>query len=746
MDTSSQSLRWHRGRRLSLVLLILLILAGFTWWMTRPPHKSITIVAKGSYTSVANAVAFTGDEAIARDITLADPTVSRLLENQTYDFLYAVPLGEGESVTWRTDGCGPDNCSHVTLYNYTTGGTFELVVNRKTARVISYWQDLDARPGASRTIIPKALSIAAADKQVQGILGDIASVEMIMAPMAAWLMDDDCSQDWCVDLTFEAPDGSGKIVHVFINMQQQKVARVFSTRSRPTNQLYSPQDPVGTGNLFDDGCHAEYGWNVCWEMTASDGVNFYDATHDGELVFSSVKIGQVEVWYPAWPGGYRDEIGFNSSVPPKFGTTVRPVDGGFEVHQLFTEPFDWPNCICCYRYEQIVRFNEDGSFEPRFISQGPGCDDLSIYRPFWRIDMDVQTSDDNQVYEWDGEAWIETTNESELALFTPLSLEQSRVAVGNGDQFYEWRPIATDPLQLDDGLLFALKWNEGEGNDPILPGAADTFEPPRQWLNGESLPDQNIVFWYIPFLKTKKGGIWWCMPEPAPNTTPCEAILQISPTNELHQPTETEIAQLTPTATHTPEPDSSPTPVPTATAGPIQGETAEEIILNAGCGSCHHIGNIGETRKVGPDLTSIGAEAGDRVADLSAEAYIRQSILEPNTHLAETCPNGPCLPDIMPSYYGERLSSTQLDTVVAFLLLQNGTETAMTPEPIDGNGETGGDGDDAAADSTSSLPGGLWAVVGGGVVLVVGGAAAFWFMRRSPQKQPTKLETPTDEP
>lgn len=739
MNTSPQSTRWHHSRRLSIVLLIFLILAGFAWWFTRPPHKSITIVAKGSYTSVANATTFTGDEAIARDIMLADPTVNRLLENQTYDFLYAVPLGQGESAEWRSAGCGPDNCSHVTLYNYTTGGTFELVVNRQTARVISYWQDLDARPGASRTIIPKALGIAAADKQVQAILGNIASVKMVMAPMSAWLMDDDCSQDWCVDLTFEAPDGSGKIVHIFINMQQQKVARVFSTRSRPTNQVYSIQDPVGTGNLFDDGCHAEYGWNVCWEMTATDGVNFYNATHNDELVFSSIKIGQVEVWYPAWPGGYRDEVGFNSSVPPKFGTTVRPVDGGFEVHQLFTEPFDWPNCICCYRYEQIVRFNEDGSFEPRFISQGPGCDELSIYRPFWRIDMDVQTTDDNQVFEWDGDGWIETEREAELALFTPLSLEQSRLAVGNGEQFYEWRPIPTDPLQLDDGLLFALKWNDGEGNDPIFPGAADTFEPPRQWLNGESLPEQNIVFWYIPFLKTKKGGIWWCMPEPAPNVTPCEAILRISPTDELHQPTETELAQLTPTSTPAPEPGSSPTPVAIATLGPIHGETAEEIILNAGCGSCHHIGNMGETRKVGPDLTLIGAEAGDRIEGLSAEAYIRQSIVEPNAHLAEACPNGPCLPNIMPDYYVERLSPTQLDTIVAFLLTQDGNGEVVTPEPIDANGETGGDDSNAAADATSSPPVGLWLGIGAGVVLV-GSAAALWVIRRSKQASQSTTE------
>lgn len=726
--------RPFRGRAFIYTLPVLLLFISLIWWSNRPTPKSIAVIAKGSYTSVASAVTFSGDEAIARNILLADPTISRLLANKRYDFLYAVPLGAGESAAWRTAGCGPTNCSHVTLYNYSDGGTFELILNRETARIITYWQDLGARPGASRTIIPKALHIAAADKRVQTILGDIGAVEMIMAPMAAWLTDDDCNRDWCVDLTFAAPDGSGRIVHIFINMHQERVARIFSTRSRPTNQLYNQQDPIGTGNLFDNGCHEQAGWNVCWEMTAHDGVNFYNATFNELPVFSSIKIAQVEVWYPAWPGGYRDEIGFASSVPPKFGTTVRPVDDGFEVHQLFTEPFDWPNCICCYRYEQIVRFNTDGSFEPRFISQGPGCDDLSIYRPFWRIDLDGPTPNENQLWEWQNNQWVEKNQEGEFSLFTPLSLEGSRLALQSGDLFYELRPIPTDPLKLDDGLLFALKWNDGEGNNPIMPGAADTYEPPRQWIDGESLRNQNIVFWYIPFLKTKKAGIWWCMPEPAPDVTPCEGILHIVPTQELHQPTAEELAQLTPTPTPTAEPASSPTPAPTSTLSPIRGETAADIFHNAGCGTCHLAGDMGESRKVGPDLSLIGAEAGERVPGLNAEAYIRQAILQPNAHLVADCPNGPCLPNIMPDYYGERLSPTQIDTLVRFLLTLGveGEPEAEPPATLGENGNGSGDNENEAEQITSGEDAAaisLLPFVLGGVVLL--GAAAFWWRHRN---------------
>src|SRR5690606_27822124 len=100
----------------------------------------------------------------------------------------------------------------------------------------------------------------------------------------------------------------------------------------------------------------------------------------------------------------------------------------------------------------------------------------------------------------------------------------------------------------------------------------------------------------------------------------------------------------------------------------IDGIEPDEIILNAGCGACHKIGSLGEAHKVGPDLTYIGLTAGERVPDMSAEAYIRQSILEPNAYLAPECPNAPCLPNIMPQNFSSRLSPAQIDTIVAFLL------------------------------------------------------------------------------
>ncbi|MDX1416162.1 MAG: c-type cytochrome, partial [Candidatus Promineifilaceae bacterium] len=602
------------------------------------------------------------------------------------EFVDAVRLSPGEARTWQDAGCSRDNCAHVTFYDYGLGGTVEGVIDLDLSRLISQWSNSSARPAGSTHILPKALSIAAQDQQVKNTLGDIGEAEPAMIPMSGWLADNECSEQWCVDLTFHDPNGSGKVFHVFVNMEQEQVARTFYTRSRPDRLA---AEPVTQRNAFSDDCHEEYGWEVCWEMTAHDGVNFQDAVYKDQLVFSSAKIGQVEAWYPSWPGGYRDEIGFSASVPPVGDTIVNDLGNGFEVRQLFTEFTRWPNCICCYRYEQVIQFYEDGQLDFRFVSYGPGCDDLSIYRPFWRIDLDLDGPENDDVWLWNKISWEESLVEFEtFPLVKDLSPDGENLATFDGDLHYRWSMERTDPFGLDEGYLFLLQFKENEGEGPIVTGPGDTFMPPRQWIDGDSLSGENIVLWHVPLLKTIKGGPYWCMPDPEPAYSPCDAILRAVPAGELRQPTAEELATATPTAAPdiasdaTQIPLLTPTPAPTPTVRPIEGSDPEEIILNAGCGSCHQIGALGESHKVGPDLSRIGTDAVERLPGVSAEVYIRQSILEPNEFLAPECPNGPCMANVMPRDYATRLSEQQIDSIVSYLLdLQEGDEEIAAPGP-----------------------------------------------------------------
>ncbi len=673
-------------RVIQLIIVNAVVIALVLAWNHNQKQESISLaVAKGKHLlDMPAAVAayppgYLLDVGAIERVALSDPALGETLAGKKTEFLSAVRLSAGEARYWQDVGCGRLNCAYVTFYDYTDEGTVEAVVNLDNDEVVAHWTNANARPGGSSEVLPKVMAIVAADAQVRSILGeDIGAVDPLMIPMSGWLADDACRDDWCVDLTFEDPAGTGRIYHVFVNLEQEKVARTFYTRGREDR---SAAKPLAQRNAFTDGCHEQYGWNVCWEMTANDGINFRDATYNGHLIFSSAKIGQIEAWYPSWPGGYRDEIGFAATVPPFGGTEVNDLGDGFEIRQLFTEFTRWPNCICCYRYEETIRYYDDGRFELLFVSHGPGCDDLSIYRPFWRIDLDLDGPENDEVWLFEDAQWVEKLKEFETyPLIDDLSPEGQKLATFDGDIHYRWSMERTDPLGLDEAYLFLLQWGELEGEGPITTGPGDTFIPPRQWIDGENLSGENIVLWYVPLLNTKKGGPWWCTPDPDPDFSPCAAVLRAEPAGELRQPTAEEVAELQAQSAASPTPEA-PTAVaePTATPRPIGGTTPEEIILNAGCGSCHKIGAIGEAHKVGPDLTYIGLTAAERVPDMSAEAYIRQSILEPNAYLAPECPNTSCLPGIMPQNFHTRLTAEQLDTLVGFLLAQQGPEpTAVT--------------------------------------------------------------------
>jgi nitric oxide reductase subunit C len=80
-----------------------------------------------------------------------------------------------------------------------------------------------------------------------------------------------------------------------------------------------------------------------------------------------------------------------------------------------------------------------------------------------------------------------------------------------------------------------------------------------------------------------------------------------------------------------------------------------------GCITCHSLepGVI----IIGPSVAGIASRAGQMVSGLSAEEYLRQSIVDPNAYLVPGFPT-----DTMPPVWGERLSEKQVDELVAYML------------------------------------------------------------------------------
>lgn len=106
----------------------------------------------------------------------------------------------------------------------------------------------------------------------------------------------------------------------------------------------------------------------------------------------------------------------------------------------------------------------------------------------------------------------------------------------------------------------------------------------------------------------------------------------------------------------------TPTPSPEELDDPVA--RGRLVFLDMGCGACHAIDGV-STGAVGPNLNQISEVAATRVEGMTAEEYIRESILMPNAHIVEGFPE-----NVMPLNFDERLSQEQLDDVVTFLLAQ----------------------------------------------------------------------------
>ena len=101
--------------------------------------------------------------------------------------------------------------------------------------------------------------------------------------------------------------------------------------------------------------------------------------------------------------------------------------------------------------------------------------------------------------------------------------------------------------------------------------------------------------------------------------------------------------------------------VPLADESTPEGR-GQAVFLQAGCNACHTISGI-STGNIGPVLDGLVGRAGSTVSELTAEEYIRQSILEPGTYVVEGFADG-----IMPQTFGTTLTEEQINDLVAFLL------------------------------------------------------------------------------
>ena len=88
-----------------------------------------------------------------------------------------------------------------------------------------------------------------------------------------------------------------------------------------------------------------------------------------------------------------------------------------------------------------------------------------------------------------------------------------------------------------------------------------------------------------------------------------------------------------------------------------------QVLIGAqpGCATCHSL--IPDEVLIGPSMAGIASRAGTRVSGMSAEDYMRESILHPDNFVVEGFQ-----PGIMVQVWEETLTPEQVDNLVAYLL------------------------------------------------------------------------------
>lgn len=134
-------------------------------------------------------------------------------------------------------------------------------------------------------------------------------------------------------------------------------------------------------------------------------------------------------------------------------------------------------------------------------------------------------------------------------------------------------------------------------------------------------------------------------------------------------PAETSVAA----ATEATQPAAATPAAESAAAAATPSQLVVDAFSKGTCIACHIIPGVpSAVGQVGPDLTNIGAEAGDRMPGQSAEEYIRESIVNPTAFTAPKCPFGACVPGAMPAGLNLALSNEELNAIVEYLLTLHG--------------------------------------------------------------------------
>ena len=135
----------------------------------------------------------------------------------------------------------------------------------------------------------------------------------------------------------------------------------------------------------------------------------------------------------------------------------------------------------------------------------------------------------------------------------------------------------------------------------------------------------------------------------------------------LGKPSATVVHTVTIGSTSTPTtastPTTSTTPTTTSSGGGGNAAAGKAVFAANGCASCHTFKPAGANGTIGPDLDSAPAQDAKADNNMALAAFVKESIINPDAYIAKGFSKG-----LMPTNFGTKLSSSQLNDLVAFIL------------------------------------------------------------------------------
>lgn len=431
--------------------------------------------------------------------------------------------------------CPQGNCYRVFLYHYYSNSASIAFVDVKSNKVLTVKRQIDVKAELNKRLHDLAIEIALhSDEVLDALQIKTDDLDEVRKDLQISMLETKCerSKHLCTGPAFYYKK-SNRMVWSIVDLTDWKLIGLVWQKNESQdfklteNELQNEYFMTHFCEIDNDTSFGD--WKLKFRIMGSDGMEVLDVKYKDRMVIKSTKIVDWHVSYlNKKEVGYSDAIGcpmFSAAAVVAFkGPEVEKIDGqngaGYALVQDFRSPI-WP-AMCNYRYQNRLEFYDNGSFRIMGVNHGQGCNDSAVYKPIFRIDLDLGDGPE-QFSQWDGENWKQWETEQWTdqleGKFSPEGY-WFRMTNEQGSGYY----IVPDRGQYgkagrgDAAFAYVSKFkkdvDEGMTDLPTIGDCCryDYQQGPEQYIQpAEKLSGEKLILWYVPRMyNDKRQGKEYC--------------------------------------------------------------------------------------------------------------------------------------------------------------------------------------------------------------------------------------------